>query len=470
MCIRDSSRQVESHGRVKSCDECSNVRNTFTVIEIAQIVDSGFQTHYQRTASEPNTYEIMLLKDKEINYDWYREGEYPNELIAEQLNVPRELADDIHKILAEEHADYEAAIIGEETEYGDEVLYEEKAISDNGLYWEWKQFEKTVLNEVRYFSEGAKGFLDSVFENLETLTTWEGKPIVQTLNPETKAKSFYRGRVFHQDKNIEAALERPDQHIGPAPSNLAMSGRMNPRNISVFYGATHPEIALSELRPPVGASVIMGEFQVIRPLKLLNLKRLQKIFTTGSIFDPQYAIELSKAHFLKSLVTMMTRPTNPNNSDAEYLPTQLIADYLANANDTKLDGILYPSSQTTKKGMNVVLFRRASKVENIDIPDNTKMSTRMWEEYEDGSERSYSVIEWVPKQEDETEKWDEKNDPFQLFLHYNFNIDKDTRENTLRINKESVHVHIIESTKIKTDKHRVRRNRYEKTDAGSVLL
>ena len=75
-CIGDEyvSRQVESHGRVKSCDECSNVRNTFTVIEIAQIVDSGFQTHYQRTASEPNTYEIMLLKDKEINYDWYREA------------------------------------------------------------------------------------------------------------------------------------------------------------------------------------------------------------------------------------------------------------------------------------------------------------------------------------------------------------------------------------------------------------
>ena len=75
-CIGDEyvSRQVVSYRRVKSCHACSNVCNTFTVIEIAQIVYSGSQVHSQRTASEPNTYEIMLLKDKEINYDWYREA------------------------------------------------------------------------------------------------------------------------------------------------------------------------------------------------------------------------------------------------------------------------------------------------------------------------------------------------------------------------------------------------------------
>ena len=86
---------------------------------------------------------------------------------------------------------------------------------------------------------------------------------------------------------------------------------MNPKNISVFYGATHPKIALSEIRPPVGSTVVMGEFEVVRPLKLLNLKRLEKVFTSGSVFYPQYSVTLGKTHFLKSLVTIMTRPTNP---------------------------------------------------------------------------------------------------------------------------------------------------------------
>ena len=214
----------------------------------------------------------------------------------------------------------------------------------------------------------------------------------------------------------------------------------------------------------------MGEFEVIRPLRLLNLKRLQKVFTSGSIFDPEYAIKLGNTHFLKSLVTIMTRPTNPNNSDMEYLPTQLIADYLANANSASLDGILYPSSQTKKAGMNVVLFRSASKVEPIEIPEGADIRTRMWEEYEDGAERSYSVIEWVKHEDEEQKDAKPAMDIFDLHLPNNFDFDADARDSALRIKKDDVVVHIIEPRKIKTDKYHVRRNRYEKRDSGSVLF
>jgi len=470
-CIGDEyvSASIERHGKRRTCSECSDKLKTFLLSEITSIVDGGFQTHFQRTSADPNGFEVMMIKDKELEYDWYREGEAANDLIAYELSVSQEIADDIHLILSHQYFDFEAAKSGDETEYGDDVLYEEKAISDNGLYWEWRQFEKTVLNEARFFSEGAKEFLDSVFENLTELKTRDNKPIVQSIDPEEAPVSFYRGRVFHHDKNIENALERPDKNIGPPPSKLAAAGRMNPRNISVFYGATHPKIALSELRPSVGSTVVMGEFEVLRPLKLLNLKRLQKVFTTGSIFDPDYTVKLGKTHFLKSLVTIMTRPTNPNNSDAEYLPTQLIADYLANANTASIDGILYPSSQTKKSGMNVVLFRSASKVEEIEIPEGTEIRTRMWEDYEDGSERSYSVLEWVPTKADD-EKTEDDGDFFGLNLTRYFDPNGDSREDTLRIKKDHVQVHIIEATKIKTDKYSVRRNRYDKKKSGSVLF
>jgi len=472
-CVGDEyvSASIETDGKNRTCSECSEELNTLLLSEIATIVDRGFQEHFQRTASEPNGLEYMMIKDKELGYDWYREGEAANDLIAYELSVSQEIADNLHIILADQYSDFDAAMIGEETEYGDEVLYEEKAVSDNGLYWEWQQFERTVLNEARFFSEGAKEFLDGIFDNLTELQTRDGKQILQVINPEDTPVSFYRGRVFHHDKNIQEALERPDLKIGPPPSNLAGAGRMNPKNISVFYGATHPKIALSELRPPVGSTVVMGEFEVMRPLKLLNLKRLQKVFTSGSVFDPQYSVILGKTHFLKSLVTIMTRPTNPNNSDAEYLPTQLIADYLANANSASVDGILYPSSQTKKSGMNVVLFRRASKVEEIIIPEGTEITTRMWEEHEDGADRSYSVVEWVPsaKTEDDAED-DDSNDIFGFELPKIFGRDLDSRDITLRVKKETLHVHIIEATKIKTDKYRVRRNRYEKRESGSVLF
>ena len=207
------SALIDKDGENRACSECSEELNTLLLSEIATIVDQWFHAHFQRTASEPNGFEYMMLKDKELGYDWYREGEAPNDLIAFELSVNEDIADNLHLILADQYSDYDAAIIGEETEYGDEVLYEEKAVSDSGLYWEWQQFERTVLNEARFFSEGAKEFLDGIFANLSELQTHDGDHILQVINPKDTPLSFYRGRAFHHDKNIEKALERPDLNI-----------------------------------------------------------------------------------------------------------------------------------------------------------------------------------------------------------------------------------------------------------------
>ena len=132
-CVGDEyvSSLIETDGKKRACSECSEDLNTLLLSEIATIVDRGFQEHFQRTASEPNGYEYMMLKDKELEYDWYREGEAANDLIAYELSVSQEIADKLHLLLADEYSDFDAAIIGEETEYGDEVLYEEKAVSDH---------------------------------------------------------------------------------------------------------------------------------------------------------------------------------------------------------------------------------------------------------------------------------------------------------------------------------------------------
>ena len=117
--------------------------------------------------------------------------------------------------------------------------------------------------------------------------------------------------------------------------------------------------------------------------------------------------------------------------------------------------------------MNVVLFRRASKVEEIIIPEGTEMTTRMWEEHEDGADRSYSVVEWVPSPTPDVDQEDDNsNDAFGFELPKYFGQDLDGRDITLRVKKDSLHVHIVEATKIKTDKYQVRRllRRFDMTD------
>ena len=43
---------------------------------------------------------------------------------------------------------------------------------------------------------------------------------------------------------------------------------MNAKGISTFYGATNEDIALAEVRPPVGSQVAIARFDIIRPLLL----------------------------------------------------------------------------------------------------------------------------------------------------------------------------------------------------------
>jgi hypothetical protein len=158
---------------------------------------------------------------------------------------------------------------------------------------------------------------------------------------------------------------------------------MNAVGIAVFYGATDPDVALAEVQPPVGSKVLIAQFELLRPLRLLDLEALEQLAADkGSIFDPDYVNRLERTAFLRGLSQRIARPVMPDDRDSDYLPTQAIADFLAAAADPALDGILYPSVQIgppsspvrvfggRKDRRNVVLFPRAARVQALDIPDD----------------------------------------------------------------------------------------------------
>ena len=104
-----------------------------------------------------------------------------------------------------------------------------------------------------------------------------GKPIIVDAGPGTDLKGLYRARTFQSDASLEKALERSSETLGSPPSELAMPGRMNAHGISVFYGANQQLVALAEVRPPVGAQVAIGRFEIVRPLRLLDLSALDGV-------------------------------------------------------------------------------------------------------------------------------------------------------------------------------------------------
>jgi hypothetical protein len=241
---------------------------------------------------------------------------------------------------------------------------------------------------------------------------------------------------------------------------------MNPHGISVFYGATEPAVAIAEVRPPVGSSVLVGSFEVTRQLTLLDLTAAADVNVVGSVFDPSFGKRLEHAMFLRSLSKRITEPVMPDDELLDYLPTQAIADFLASQTDPALDGIVFPSSQASGVARNVVLFHKAARVARLDLPRGTEVIASTGQMYEEGWEIDYSVREEVPASTNpEADKIDLDGEQFDfapLQTPYSPSDQYDGRTPTLCIALETLEVHIIKAVQYASDNYEVRRSRSEK--------
>jgi hypothetical protein len=240
----------------------------------------------------------------------------------------------------------------------------------------------------------------------------------------------------------------------------AIAGRMNARGISVFYGASSADTALSEVRPPVGSQVAIARFEIIRPLRLLDVEALRKIQATGSIFDPDYIHRIQLAEFMENLSRRITRPVMPHEEALEYLATQAVADYLAT--EAKVDGIIFPSVQEGHGSLNVVLFHHASRVEDVPLPEGTELEAMTDTSDEEGPRPDYRVWEVVPKKTQDAKVF--SADPFGM-LTRSINFEKhDFRTAALRIDLKSITVHHVKAVKFKTEVFEVVRHRIPKNE------
>jgi hypothetical protein len=234
---------------------------------------------------------------------------------------------------------------------------------------------------------------------------------------------------------------------------------MNAKGIAVFYGASDPETAVAEVRPPVGCEVAIGRFQVVRPLRLLDLTALGGVTATGSIFDPMYANTLSRMMFLRSLSRRMARPVMPDDQDSDYLPTQAVADFLATGTVTELDGIIFPSVQVAGGKQNVVLFHKASLVDKIVIPYGAETDVDTYSEDDDGPYRNYQVV-WRLKAAEEPTDEPIEDDPINAFPNFPSAAYDELdvgggREVTLKITPKDLEVRIVNAVVFNTEDHQV---------------
>lgn len=454
------SDEIGRRGKRRTCSYCGRRAKSYTIEEIAARVETAFQEHYRRTSDQPDSFDITLLSDPESNYQWERDGEPVVEAIMNSAEMPEAAANDTQAILENKHEDISSAEIGEETEFSGDAFYDQKDTDDSKWRQEWESFEQSLKTEARFFNQIAVSHLSAVFDGVDGLRTRDGRSLVVKAGPGTHIEGLFRARVFQSDVRLEEALCLPDQHLGSPPSRLASAGRMNARGISVFYGATELSVAVAEVRPPVGAKVAIARFEIIRPLRLLDLTALGEVSSDGSVYDPEFGRRLERA-------VCMTRPVMPDDEPFDYLPTQAVADFLATQATVPLDGMVFPSVQTSDGSRNVVLFHKAARVAAIPLPDGATIRAQSGEMCEDGWVVDYTVIEEVPPAEPEPEQLTKKRDdlgspfPFERVFEPWTPPDPDYRDPALQIDLDSVTVHHVRAVQFTTEPQLVERLRWD---------
>lgn len=347
------------------------------------------QKHYFLTPTEPiDVYERVLASE---GY-WGRSGDNVECVIADIAGLSSEIAQDVRAHLSEQYA-YEAVREGEEDPYSDHACYAPHEPDDWEFRESWTGFRRDIRSRARFFNQYAKEALDHIFAAISTLRNRQETPAIHELAP---TESLYRVRIARDDPELQDILKDPARGIGPPPSRKARAGRMNANGVPVFYGALDEETCIAESRAPVGSYVVLGRFAAVRPLKLLDFGVLTDIYIDGSEFDPNYHTRCGRACFLQRLVSELSRPVMPHEEELQYLPTQVVAEYLATYVEPRLDGIVFPSSQTAKAGRNIVLFNHACGAEPYELPEGTKIDFTMGWGSEDDDDGSITVWETVP--------------------------------------------------------------------------
>ncbi|WP_456310950.1 RES family NAD+ phosphorylase [Serratia proteamaculans] len=381
-CVGDSyiSNEIKKNGCTEErCSYCHSRKKTVQLTELVEPMHRVFQLFYQART------------DGDI-YPGYSLGNPAEDIISEDLEVDGDISEDIHAALKDEYNDYYEV---EET-YNDDYVYKRTNFTSGLLEKKWDEVKCSLQSEARFFNNHVKIFFEKIFNDLDTLKTAEGRNAVTFIDSSTP---IFRARKFDSYEKVEEALQHPEKHFGPPPHPLATSGRMNAQGISVFYGATTPEIAIAEVRPAVGSYVVVAKFVPLRPLRILDMSALDGLVQVSrSLFDPDTEEKMSTASFLRKLSRKLTLPV-AGNADSEYLITQAVAEYLSFSVTCELDGLSFKSTQQTEEKnensnpFNIVLFSKSSSVRDADYTGQ-QYSVNLFE-YEYDEERSYSWFEPV---------------------------------------------------------------------------
>ncbi|MGS0738190.1 RES family NAD+ phosphorylase [Pseudomonas sp. GG8] len=240
--------------------------------------------------------------------------------------------------------------------YSNDANYSKRPYRLDDIGHQWGDFQEGMKHGNRFFNDSAKTFLDWIFKDLDKYSASSDEhAVIRLLTPEDSPPIF-RARTCVKSSSIDEIMADPARNLAAPSKELAGDGRMNPVGVPAFYGAFERDTCIAELRPPVGGTVVSGQFRLSRMVRVLDFGRFEKadLGPSPSFFDPKHHAKTGRQEFLKYLHNEITIPVLPG-AERDYLITQVIAEYLATHCKPKIDGVIFKSVQD-RAGSNIVLF------------------------------------------------------------------------------------------------------------------
>jgi hypothetical protein len=202
----------------------------------------------------------------------------------------------------------------------------------------WEEFKRIVRHDGRFFKPETRTILDRIFADIAIF--YRGAAIRQL----TADTIVFRGRLAESYRQAFGWFESAEPNLAAPPNEKSTAGRMNPAGVRVFYGALQERIAVAELRPPIGSYVVLGSFVPTQPLRILDLGSLGNVFEYEDLFSVNFEKVATRLTFLRMLEQEISSPVQPHDQTLDYIPTQLVAEYVRFV--LGLDGIAYRSAQS----------------------------------------------------------------------------------------------------------------------------
>ncbi|MBB5734406.1 hypothetical protein FHT09_000105 [Xanthomonas arboricola] len=367
-CIVDDCLKAEIDARAELviCTECSRARKGISIEVLGRRLETVLRKYY--VSGEAYKHYDGVDDDRGT---WQQHGELLSDIIQDALGEFY----GCHSLIVQ-------AVMGAEDcdpasgDYGfwsEDSHYQFKFVQYEPTWFPgWHETKAELKHGRRFFSPAAMSMFDALFHGIDNITAaikGKQRKVCYSLSV---GKYLFRARVVDSLSAQAEVIAAPEHQVGPPPSEIARSGRMNAEGVSVLYASTEASTCVAEMRPAIGSTLAVVELQTTRRLRVLDLRRLEMAWHEPSMFDPNYSDKRIRLAALRQLHELVSQPILPGK-EADYIVTQTMAEYLAHVFHRPFDGIVFRSAQDVL-GTNLVLFSRSR-------PFDGKLSPRFGVKY-----------------------------------------------------------------------------------------